>query len=43
MKNASDNATDIISDLTLAFNKQRQSRITSELLDNITAATIVAP
>jgi F-type H+-transporting ATPase subunit gamma len=42
MKNASDNASEIISDLTLSYNKQRQARITSELLDNVTAATIVA-
>lgn len=42
MKNASDNASEIISDLTLQFNKQRQAKITSELLDNITSATIVA-
>jgi F-type H+-transporting ATPase subunit gamma len=42
MKNASDNASDIISDLTLSYNKQRQARITSELLDNVTASIIVA-
>jgi F-type H+-transporting ATPase subunit gamma len=42
MKNASDNAVEIISDLTLQYNKQRQSRITSELLDNITSLIIVA-
>lgn len=41
MKNASDNATDIIADLTLAYNKQRQAKITTELLDNITASLIV--
>jgi F-type H+-transporting ATPase subunit gamma len=42
MKNASDNAGDIIDDLTLQFNKQRQSKITSELLDNVTSTTTVA-
>ena len=41
MKNASDNATDIIADLTLSFNKARQSTITAELLDNVTASVIV--
>jgi F-type H+-transporting ATPase subunit gamma len=41
MKNASDNATEIISDLTLSFNKARQAGITAELLDNTTAALIV--
>lgn len=41
MKNASDSATDIISDLTLSFNKQRQAKITNELLDNTTAALVV--
>jgi len=41
MKNASDSATDIITDLTLAFNKQRQAKITNELLDNSTAALVV--
>jgi F-type H+-transporting ATPase subunit gamma len=41
MKNASDNATDIIEDLTLSYNKARQAGITAELLDNITASLIV--
>jgi len=41
MKNASDSATDIITDLTLSFNKQRQAKITNELLDNTTAALVV--
>lgn len=38
MKNASDNAREIIGDLTLVFNKSRQANITNELLD-ITTAT----
>ncbi len=42
MKNASDSASDIITDLTLSFNKQRQAKITNELLDNTTAALVVA-
>lgn len=33
MRNAADAATDMISDLTLAFNKVRQSSITAELAD----------
>lgn len=33
MQIASDNAKDLISDLTLAYNKGRQSQITSEILD----------
>lgn len=41
MKNASENATDIISDLTLSYNKARQAGITAELLDNTTASMIV--
>jgi F-type H+-transporting ATPase subunit gamma len=42
MKNASDSATDIIADLTLSYNKQRQAKITNELLDNTTASLVVA-
>lgn len=38
MKNASDNARDIINDLTLSYNKVRQAAITAELLDNTTAS-----
>jgi F-type H+-transporting ATPase subunit gamma len=37
MKNATDNATDIIYNLTLEGNKLRQASITSELLDMISA------
>jgi len=37
MKNATDNATQFIYDLTLARNKLRQEKITYELLDMITA------
>jgi F-type H+-transporting ATPase subunit gamma len=37
MKNATDNASDLIFDLTLAGNKLRQEKITNELLDMITA------
>lgn len=37
MKNATENATDVIYSLTLEGNKLRQEKITSELLDMITA------
>ena len=33
MRNATDNAGDMIDDLTLLYNKARQESITSELLD----------
>jgi len=33
MKNATDNADDLIKDLTLEYNKLRQGTITKELLD----------
>jgi F-type H+-transporting ATPase subunit gamma len=35
MRNATDNATEMIKDLTLSFNKARQASITKELLDII--------
>lgn len=37
MKSASDNAKDIVSDLTLEYNQVRQTKITNELLDVVTA------
>jgi len=37
MKNASDNARDLIANLTLDYNQARQSAVTSELLDVTTA------
>ncbi len=37
MKSATDNAKDLIKDLTLAYNKQRQAAITAELLEISTA------
>lgn len=39
MKNASDNATELIDDLTLIFNKARQANITRELIE-ITAGKV---
>lgn len=39
MQNATDNARDIIEDLRLDFNKTRQARITSELLDLVGTRT----
>ncbi len=41
MQNATDNANDIIEDLRLEYNKTRQAKITSELLD-ITGASAAA-
>jgi F-type H+-transporting ATPase subunit gamma len=37
MKNATDNAKELIKDLTLDYNKMRQSNITKELLEITTA------
>lgn len=37
MKNASDNASDLIHSITLDYNQARQSQVTSELLDATTA------
>lgn len=39
MKSAHDNATDIVTDLTLDYNRARQTKITGDLLDVITART----
>ena len=33
MKNATDNASDLVADLTLEMNKERQSAITQELIE----------
>jgi F-type H+-transporting ATPase subunit gamma len=38
MRNASDNATDLISDLTLTANKVRQATITTELMEIVSGA-----
>jgi hypothetical protein len=38
MRNASDNASTLASDLTLDYNKARQSAITSEILDIVGGA-----
>lgn len=38
MKNASDNAAELVDDLTLAYNQLRQASITNEILDITTAA-----
>jgi len=42
MKNATDNANDVIHDLTLSFNKARQDAITIELTDIIGGANAVS-
>jgi F-type H+-transporting ATPase subunit gamma len=41
MKNASDNATELIDDLTLAFNSARQAGITQELTEIISGAEAI--
>jgi F-type H+-transporting ATPase subunit gamma len=41
MQNATDNANDIISDLQLEYNKTRQAKITSELLDITGGANLI--
>lgn len=40
MKNASDNATDIIKSLTLNYNQTRQTAITSEIADIVSGAML---
>ena len=42
MKNATDNATELIEDLTLEFNKARQEFITGELLDIVGGSSAMA-
>lgn len=41
MKNATDNANDIITQLTLEYNNERQARITNEILDISSAANFM--
>ena len=41
MKNATDNANQLIKDLTLEYNKLRQAMITNELLEITSAAMAV--
>ena len=38
MKNASDNASELVEDLTLEYNKARQTSITNEILDIVGGA-----
>jgi F-type H+-transporting ATPase subunit gamma len=38
MRNASDNAADLIDDLTLAANRQRQAEITQEIMEVVAGA-----
>jgi F-type H+-transporting ATPase subunit gamma len=42
MRNATDNATELIGTLRLAYNKERQTRITGEILDIAAAANALA-
>jgi F-type H+-transporting ATPase subunit gamma len=41
MKSASDNASDVIADLTLVYNKARQAAITKELSEIVSGAAAV--
>jgi F-type H+-transporting ATPase subunit gamma len=41
MKNATDNANDLVDDLTLAMNKERQARITQELTELIAGSEAI--
>jgi F-type H+-transporting ATPase subunit gamma len=38
MRNASENATDIIDDLTLQMNRERQAEITQEIMEVVAGA-----
>ena len=42
MKNATDNAKQIIKDLTLEYNKIRQASITTEILEIATAQMVLS-
>ena len=42
MQNATNNAKDIVADLTLLYNKVRQEKITNEILDISSAAVALA-
>ncbi len=41
MKNATDNARDIMNELTLSYNKIRQQMITNEIADIATAGMVI--
>jgi F-type H+-transporting ATPase subunit gamma len=38
MKNATDNANELVQDLTLAYNKARQASITTQILEVVSGA-----
>jgi F-type H+-transporting ATPase subunit gamma len=38
MRNATDNATDLLDDLTLTYNKARQAAITNQILEIVAGA-----
>lgn len=42
MKNATDNANELVQDLTLAYNKARQASITTEILEVVSGANALA-
>jgi F-type H+-transporting ATPase subunit gamma len=39
MKNATDNASDLITDLTLTYNKARQAAITTQILEVVAGSS----
>jgi F-type H+-transporting ATPase subunit gamma len=42
MKNATDNANELVGDLTLEMNKARQAQITQEILEIVSGAEALA-
>ncbi len=40
MKNATDNATDLVEDLTLTYNKARQAAITTQILEVVAGSSV---
>jgi len=42
MKNATDNANDLVQDLTLAYNKARQASITTQILEVVSGANALS-
>jgi F-type H+-transporting ATPase subunit gamma len=38
MKNATDNATELVADLTLTYNKARQAAITTQILEVVSGS-----
>ncbi len=42
MKNATDNANELVQDLTLAYNKARQASITTQILEVVSGANALS-